>query len=216
MDRRGKHVIGALTHVHVVIGVDRLLGVEPVASRQFDRTVGDHLVDIHVARGARSGLEYINGELLVEFPVDHLLAGGHQRVDLGVLERVLAASGKLAEITVGDSGGQLDASQGMDQVGWQGPATDWKVVDSPLCLGTVIGLGGDLDVTHRVVFGAEIGHCGQSWSVGKWSGGRDPWQHRTGAVEDSEDGGPLEAWPPPERVTACGSSHHWPPIGGTA
>ena len=160
MDRGGEHVVGALPHVDMVIGVDRFLGSKPVALNQFDCTVGDDLVDVHVARGARAGLEDVDGELVIEFSVDDFLAGGHQGLDLGLVERRFAAVGQFAEVTVGDGRGQFDSAESVHQFGGKFPATDRKVVDGSLGLCSVVGLSGDLDVAHRVVFGAEFCHRG--------------------------------------------------------
>ena len=62
VDGRGKHVVGGLAHVDVVVGVHALAG-EP----------RDHLVGVRVRRGARAGLEDVDRELRV------VLAGGDLR-----------------------------------------------------------------------------------------------------------------------------------------
>ena len=183
MNRRGEHVVGALAHVDVVIGVDRLVGGEAVAPIEFNRPIGNHLVDVHVAGSARPGLEDVDGELVIELSIDDLLARRQQGIHLGVVQGILAALGELAEVAVGDRRRPLDAAQGVDQFGWQSPAADRKVVDGPLCLGAIVSLGGDLDVAHGVVFGAKIAHRGQSdrWGENEtvsdnrrsgWSGNR--------------------------------------------
>ena len=45
-----------------------------VSTEQLDRSVGDYFVRVHICRGARAGLKYIDDELIVEFPV-HTFAG---------------------------------------------------------------------------------------------------------------------------------------------
>ena len=101
VDRGGEHVVGALAHVHVVVGMDRLLGVEAVAAGQFDRPVGDHLVDVHVGRGARAGLINVQRELVVELAGGHLAGGGQQGLDLLVVQGILARAGEFAQVAVG-------------------------------------------------------------------------------------------------------------------
>ena len=76
VNRRGKDVVRALPHVHVVVRMDRLFAGEAVAAGKFDRPIGDHLVGVHVARRARAGLIDIDGKLVVETPVGHFAAGG--------------------------------------------------------------------------------------------------------------------------------------------
>ncbi len=69
------------------------------------------------------------------------------------------------------SAGQLHQPHGVDQFGMQRPAGDRKILDRPLSLGTVIGLGRHLHVAHRVLFNSKVVH----WSeireiVAGWSG----------------------------------------------
>ena len=90
MDRRGKDIVGALAHVHVVVGMDGLVGREAIAAADLDGPMGDHLVDVHVGRGAGTGLKDIDGKLPVEasvalaiaVEVGHLAAGGNKGLDL--------------------------------------------------------------------------------------------------------------------------------------
>ena len=50
-------VVGRLTHVHVIVRVHGLPAPDD-ATTEFDRTVRDHLVGIHVGVRARSGLPH--------------------------------------------------------------------------------------------------------------------------------------------------------------
>ena len=59
-DRRRHRVVRRLRRVDVVVGVHG-------RAERRRRQVGEHLVDVHVGRRAGSGLEDIDGELLVEF-----------------------------------------------------------------------------------------------------------------------------------------------------
>ena len=52
---RGVGVVGALRLVDMVVRVNRLLGPE-ATSHDLDGPVGDHLVGVHVALGARTRL----------------------------------------------------------------------------------------------------------------------------------------------------------------
>ena len=82
VNRGGKGIIRTLSHVDMVIGMNRLFEFKPIATRDFNRPIGNHLVDIHVARSARSRLEHIHGKLGIKFPFDHLFRRGQHRVDL--------------------------------------------------------------------------------------------------------------------------------------
>ena len=70
----GNHVVGALLHVDVGIGMDGLFSA-PFPGGDFIRPAGDHLVGVHVGRGARPGLENIDHELRIKLPVNHILGG---------------------------------------------------------------------------------------------------------------------------------------------
>ena len=63
--RAGEDVVGRLAHVHVVVRV-----------RAVAREVRDHLVGVHVRRGARAGLEDVDRELVVVLALGDRGAGG--------------------------------------------------------------------------------------------------------------------------------------------
>ena len=50
MDRRREGVVGTLSHVDMVVRMDRLDLVEPISSQDLNRSIRDHFVDVHVAR----------------------------------------------------------------------------------------------------------------------------------------------------------------------
>ncbi len=76
VDCRREGVVGALPHVDVVVGVDRLVLGEAVAAEDLDRPVGDDFVGVHVARRPRSGLEDVDREFAVELAGGDFLGGG--------------------------------------------------------------------------------------------------------------------------------------------
>ena len=51
----GESIIGGLTHIDVVIGVDGLFGAE-FASEHLTGSVGDDFIDIHIGLGAGAAL----------------------------------------------------------------------------------------------------------------------------------------------------------------
>ena len=61
--------------------MDRL-AVPALPAQALVGDVGDHLVDVHVRGGARTGLENVHLELAVELALQHAQAGGLDRVGL--------------------------------------------------------------------------------------------------------------------------------------
>ena len=126
VDRRGKNVVGALPHVHVIVGVDGLSVGEAIAAAKFDGPIGDHLVDVHVGRGAGAGLKDIDGKLVVEAAVGHLAGGGDEGLDLRGRRGVLARTGQFAQIAIarwrlpilpGRGHGSVPAGSGRPEMG---------------------------------------------------------------------------------------------------
>ena len=142
------------------------LGAEAVAAGQLDRPVGDHLVGVHVARGARAGLKDVDGKLVVELAVGHFAASGQQGLDLceseggstGVPALACPSPAEPAQVAVDAGRGPLHQPQGMDQLRRQRPAGNGEVLHGPLRLCAVVRLGGQADLAHRIAFGAELGH----------------------------------------------------------
>jgi hypothetical protein len=66
-------IVGALRHVDVVIGMDRLLGLIQPMAQDLVGAVGDDLVGVHVVAGACPGLEGIDHELVIPATVDNFL-----------------------------------------------------------------------------------------------------------------------------------------------
>ena len=101
-------VIGALR------GVDMVVGVQPVVAalleaELFQREVGDHLVGIHVGRGAGPALDDIDDELFVKAPGDQFLAGLDDGAHPFGVEH--------AEFGIGAGCGLLHMPEGADEVG---------------------------------------------------------------------------------------------------
>ncbi|MNY81819.1 hypothetical protein D3C86_2235890 [compost metagenome] len=56
-------------------------------AEQFERAVGDHLVGVHVGRGAGAALNHIDDELVVQLPGNQLLAGSNDCVAARLVEQ---------------------------------------------------------------------------------------------------------------------------------
>ena len=74
VERGGVGVVGRLRRVHVIVRIAVLI-LALLVAHQLERPVGDHLVGVHVRRGARAALEHVEPELVVKLAVDDFLAG---------------------------------------------------------------------------------------------------------------------------------------------
>ena len=72
LERRRVDVVGALAHVDVLVGMQEMI-VALRPAEQLQRAVGDHLVGIHVGRGAGAALNDVDHELFVQPPRPDLL-----------------------------------------------------------------------------------------------------------------------------------------------
>ena len=105
MDGRGKDVVRRLPEVDVVVGMDVLAG-----------EACDHLVRVHVRRGARARLEDVDRKLVVELAGGHAVGGGGDALRLVRVEQ--------AELGVDARGGGLDPPEPTcDGVGIGSPET---------------------------------------------------------------------------------------------
>ena len=157
---RGRdRVVRRLRHVDVVVRPGDVLAT--LAAELLRREVGDHLVGVHVVRGAGAGLERVDHEHRVPLPVHHFLRRGDDRVDQ-LLRRVLLAVDlavrEQPERAVDLGGRALDRRHAPDERAPGPQARDREVEDGALGLNAVEGLGRDLDLAKRVFFGAEVSH----------------------------------------------------------
>ena len=84
VDGRGDHVVGRLAHVDRVVGVDRDLAAADAVVELLVGDARDHLVGVHVGRGAAAGLEDVEDELVVVLALGDRLRGlDDRRAELG-------------------------------------------------------------------------------------------------------------------------------------
>jgi hypothetical protein len=119
MDRGRKHVVGALPHIDMIVRMHLL----PSA---MAGEVCDHLVGIHVRRGARAGLEDVDRELRIVQALGDLHRCAADRVGDRRLQQPEAL------IDIGRRG--LDQAQRADHAAWQPQARNGEVVDGALSL----------------------------------------------------------------------------------
>ena len=107
---RREDVVRRLAHVHVVVRVDVVAGERR-----------DHLVRVHVRRGARAGLEDVDRELVVELACGDAVGGGCDALGLVGVEQ--------AQLGVHAGGSGLDPAEPAGDGGRDRPPGDGEVLD---------------------------------------------------------------------------------------
>src|SRR5881296_3865134 len=149
VDGGREDVVGALALVHVVVRVDDGLVAAPGAE-QLEGAVRDHLVGVHVGRGAGAGLEDVDHELAVELPLRHLRRSAADGVGKPLVEE--------PERGVDARARALDGAQGGDEAPWEAQPGDREVLDRPRRLRAVVSVRGHHHLTHAVALDAGLGH----------------------------------------------------------
>ena len=143
MHRSRKSVVGGLSVVDVVVGVNRVFGTDGFAG-DLAASVGDHLVGVHVRGGARAGLKNVHRKVFVVFALGHLLRrlgdqGRDRRFDR-------------TELLVRFGGGGLEVTESVNHLRGDRTMGDGKVADCPLGRGAVERFGRHGHRSHRVGF----------------------------------------------------------------
>src|SRR5471032_2236004 len=112
-----------------------------VAARKahdFEATIGNDLVGVHVSRGAGSALDDADYELVVPSAVHDLLAD--------LLDDVRLLGSQVAELAVCARCSLLHSRERDDQVGIveDGPAGNRKVLESPRRVDAPVGIRGNV------------------------------------------------------------------------
>ncbi len=149
MDRRRDDVVRRLAHVHMVVRMDGAFLPERMA-QDLVRAVLDHLVRIHVRRGPAAGLEDVEREVSIQFPVHHLLARLDNRLaDLAVEQ---------SEFHVRLGARHLDQAERVDEPPAEADSADREVFDRPLSLDPPVCVFWDFDLPQEVFLDAELRH----------------------------------------------------------
>src|SRR2546426_4607728 len=114
------------------------------------RAVLDHLVRIHVRRGPAAGLEDVEREVSVQFPVHHLLARLDDRFADLVVEQ--------AEFHVRLGARHLDQAESVYEPPAEADSAYRKVFDRPLSLDPPVCVFWDFDLPQEVFLDAELRH----------------------------------------------------------
>src|SRR5439155_1600938 len=142
----------ALRQVDVIQRMQMLVLASLVAEA-LERAVADHLIGIHVARGARAALDDVDDELLVQLSLADFLAGEADRDRTLVVDQ--------AELAVGDRRGLLHARQRRHQVRIDRyrRAGDRKILQRAQRMDAVVRVGRHYPVAEEVVLGPHrLGH----------------------------------------------------------
>ena len=118
------------------------MNLNEVIAKQHVGAVGDHLVEVHVALGARAGLPHHQGKVVVELALDHLARGADDRVRPARVDE--------AELAIGLGCGQLDDAERMHERNRHAVFPNTEILPGALGLRAPIAVGGDLDRTKAV------------------------------------------------------------------
>jgi hypothetical protein len=146
VNRRRDHVVRRLAHVHVVVRVHQLRA--DLAAQDLRRAVRDHLVRVHVGRGARAGLEDVDHELVVVLAVGDL-AGR-------LLDRPAHLVVQLAEALVRFRRGELHQPDRPDETPAEAVAADREVQHGALRRRAVQCTRRNFHLPHRIAFAAHL------------------------------------------------------------
>ncbi len=140
----GKDVVGGLTFVDVVVGMNRFFGTYDAAGH-LDSPVGYNLIGVHVALGAASGLPDDQGEMAVKFALDDLVGGFADQVGFVLSQNT--------QFGVGLSSSFFEDAEGADDFARHAVVSDFEILERTLGLGAPVTVGGDLDFAHSIDFG---------------------------------------------------------------
>ena len=83
--RSGDHIIGRLGAVDMVIGMDHGI-ITFLSSHEFDRTVSNDLVGVHIGRCTCAALNGIAEELVMQLSCQNLITGGDDGIPAGIIQ----------------------------------------------------------------------------------------------------------------------------------
>jgi hypothetical protein len=140
MDRGRNHIVRALAHVDVIVGMHCDAGIAAGEVR-------DHLVGIHVGAGARAGLEYVEREVCVVPAFRHF--------ERGLLDGCCPLGIETVEVEVGRRRGPLDQTERADELARHAQPADLEILDRTLRLRAPQRIGGHLQLAKAVSFDPE-------------------------------------------------------------
>ena len=143
VERGWHHIVARLAEVDVVIRMHQpVLALRPAQAHRCQ--VGQHLVHVHVALGARAGLPNRQRKLAVVLTRTHLVGGLDDGVYLGRIQQ--------AECFIDHGGGAFRQRQGMQEFGGHALGGNREIQQGALGLRAPMSLGRHGHIAHRVVF----------------------------------------------------------------
>src|SRR5947208_9257415 len=116
------------------------------ATEQFTGTVGNDLVGVHVGRSARTGLENIEHEMIIQLAIDDFLGSSYNRLGNLWIKQPQCFIGLCCRL--------LNLSKCMNKLAREAQIADREVEYGTLCASAVVGIYGDAHLAHRVAFDA--------------------------------------------------------------
>src|SRR6201996_3483920 len=130
MDGGRNHVVTGLSHVHMVIGMDRIFQPDRLA-RDLTHAIRDHLVGVHVGAGAGTGLENVERKAAVQLSLDNLFRS--------LNDEACTLSVESLTIPIGLGGAPLDKPERANQWTTKAISADGKIEDRALGGGAIQG-----------------------------------------------------------------------------
>lgn len=113
------------------------------AAQKLDGAVGDYLVGIHIGRSARSPLDGVDDELVMQLPGDQIVTGAFYRIRY--------APGQHTGHAVGSRARLLDPCHALDHGPGQMLVGDRKILRGPQRMNPVVRLLVDLFFAYQIV-----------------------------------------------------------------
>ncbi len=144
-------IIGRLAEIDMIVGMQMRV-IALFMPKQFQRTIGDNLVCIHVGGCARTALNDIDHELIVQCAITDFAAGTHNRIQM------LAA--QQAELMIGQRCGFFDEGQAAHEVGIasDADACNLKIIHCSRRMDAPVSICGYLLCTKQIMFNARPDH----------------------------------------------------------
>ena len=131
----------------MVVGVDeRVVAARP--AEDFGGAIGEHLVGVHVVRGARARLVDVDHELVAQSSPANLVGRSN---DSGRHAFI-----KPSERLVGFGSRPFNEHRRDNEIGGCPQVTDAEIVDGSRGLDAVVRVGGDLVFTERIALGSKL------------------------------------------------------------
>ena len=147
VDGGGDHVVARLTHVDVIVRVNRLARADRFAG-ELAAAIGDDFVRVRVRARARAGLENVEREMFVELALNHFFRRlNDERAALRVEQ---------TKIVIGLRGRPFEQAERANKRARKTPAADRKIQDRALGRGAVKSGFRDGHLAHGILFDASL------------------------------------------------------------